>query len=88
MQPQREIFALPSMSLLHSPRRHDEILPPAEFRGGDVVGGRVGRCGGRGDNGGGGGGQVLPAQVLGHLARRELGLADVAKVSRQVDRLA
>ena len=87
MQPQREIFALPSMSLLHSPRRHDEILPPAEFCGGDVVG-VGGGGGGRGDDGGGGGGQVLPAQVLGHLARRELGLADVAKVSRQVDRLA
>ena len=31
---------------------------------------------------------VLAAEVLGHLLRGELRLADVAKVPRQVDRLA
>ena len=31
---------------------------------------------------------VLPAQELGHLLRRELSLAHVPKVPRQVDRLA
>ena len=31
---------------------------------------------------------VLPAEKLADLARGELGLADVAKVPRQVDRLA
>ena len=31
---------------------------------------------------------VLPAHELADLSRRELGLADVAKVPRQVDRLA
>ena len=33
-------------------------------------------------------GCVLPAEELADLARRELGLADVAKVPCQVDRLA
>ena len=75
----------PKMNISHSPGGNDEVLPPAELRGGDVV---CGRRGGRGCDDGGGGVQVLPAEVLGHLAGGELGLADVPKVSRQVDRLS
>ena len=67
----------------------DELPPPVDVCGG---GGRGRRStavpsarGGRGSRGGRG---VVTAQELPDLPRRELGLADVAKVPRQVDGLA
>ncbi len=67
----------------------DELSPPVDVGGGGGRGRRSSAVpSARGGRGGRGGRGVVTAQELPDLPRRELGLADVAKVPRQVDGLA